>query len=63
MNNHKYRFGVNGNYLRTLFPRKIKKEKRYFPPKYYDTKAYVIEYFKINSFIGLSEVSYGFFTA
>lgn len=50
MTEHKYRFGVTGNYLRTLFPRRVKRTKRNFPKGYYDMQAYVREYFRINPF-------------
>lgn len=46
MRDHKYRFGVNGNYLRTLFPRRIKRTMRSFPKAYQGD--YVSAYFEIN---------------
>jgi hypothetical protein len=46
---HKFRFGVNGRYLRALYDRKIRREHRNFPKACEDTWEYVKEYFRLNS--------------
>lgn len=45
---HKFRFGVNGDFLRSsMWPRRMK-EFRLFPKRGLDTWAYIESYFQLN---------------
>lgn len=48
---HKFRFGVNGDFLRSsIYPRR-RREKRNFPKHINETWPYVKAYFEMNSII------------
>jgi hypothetical protein len=47
---HKYRFGVNGNPLKSFFAIRKLREKRSFPKGCSDTWDYVSEYFRLNNY-------------
>lgn len=47
---HKFRFGVKGNPLKSFFGIRKLREKRIFPKGYQDTWEYVSEYFRVNNF-------------
>jgi hypothetical protein len=47
---HKYRFGVNGNPLKSFFGKRKVKEKRTFPEHCSDTWDYVARYFSMNNY-------------
>lgn len=47
---HKFRFGVNGDFLRSSMWKRRTREHRSFPKGFADTWEYVNEYFRLNSY-------------